>query len=123
MTNRQVYKLHLQNQSLKTTNFNFLLKDRLNYCEKMFRPIVHELLTFKDEIQKRYLMFNEDDKIKTTVKGEPMFLLGASKQEFEAEVDKLMDQEIKTSLVNHLRLFLFPTIRIPFLSFELRPRS
>lgn len=122
MTNRQIYKLHLQNQSLKTTNFNFLLKDRLDYCEKIIRPIVHKILTVKDEMQKQYLLFNDDGKIKTTQKGDPVFLLGKSKEEFESEVNKLMDQEIKTNLINHLRLWLFP-IRIPFLSFELKPRK
>lgn len=116
MTNRQAYKLHLQNQSLKTTNFNYLLKDRLDHCERMFRPIIHELLSAKDEMQKQYLAFNDDGKIKTDKKGQPVFLLGKIKEEFEAEVDKLMDQEIKTNLINHLRIWLFPRFRLPFLS-------
>lgn len=116
MKNREVYKLHLQNQSLKTTNFQFLLKDRLNYCERMLRPIVHELLSVKDEMQKQYLVFDENGKIKTGKNGEPVFLLGKSKEEFESEVNKLMELEIKTGLINHLRLWLFPYFRLPYLS-------
>lgn len=115
MTNREVYRIHLQNQSLKGTNVDFLISDRIKFCNRMFQPIVHDLLTKKDEMQKEHLVF-EDKKIKLNKDGQPVFLLGKNKEDFEAEVNKLMDQQIKTSLINHLRLWLFPYFRLPYLS-------
>lgn len=115
MKNRKVYQIHLQNQSLKSTNIYFLLKDRVDFCDRMLNPVVHSLLNKKDEMQKQYLAFNEDGKIKLDKNGQPVFLLGKKKEEFEEQVNKLMDQEIKMKPINRLRLSLFPYFRLPFL--------